>query len=86
MRGTQFNAKRGMAALAICGFTPLQSSSLEVRKSESSHTINRTADANVRAAEVQVASRTLTPDDGLAVIAAALDRNPPFWRFASACE
>jgi hypothetical protein len=73
MGGMQFNANRAMAALVICGFTPLPSSSQQVRKSESSRTINRTADANVRGVEAPVASRTLTPDDGLAVIAAALD-------------
>jgi hypothetical protein len=73
MAGMRFNPKRTMAALAICGLTPLLSSSQQVRKPETLRTINRTADANVRAGNTPVAPRTLTPDDGLAVIAAALD-------------
>lgn len=69
----RFNPKRAMVALVICGLTPCPSSAQQVRKSASSRTVNRSADDNVRPGQAPVASRTLTPDDGLAVIAAALD-------------
>ena len=68
-----FKAQRAIAALLVCGIAPYPLSSQQVRKSESSRAIDRRADDNVRDVQAPVASRTLTPDDGLAVIAAALD-------------
>ena len=63
------NTNRMVVALILCGLHPYPLSSQQLRKSESSRASNRTVD-NARGSR---ASRTLTPDDGLAVIAAALD-------------
>lgn len=60
----RLNCIRAIVALVLCGLAPC-SSSEQVRKSDSACTGNPTAENHV--------SRTLTPDDGLAVIAAALD-------------
>jgi cell wall-associated NlpC family hydrolase len=68
----RLNPIRAIVALVLCGLAPC-SSSQQVRKSESSRTGNLTAENHSRAGKAVVSSRTLTPDDGLAVIAAALD-------------
>jgi hypothetical protein len=69
----RLKAKRAVGALIICGLAPYQvSAQREPQKSESSGAINRTAVKTVAAGHNR-AWRTLTPDDGLAVIAAALD-------------
>jgi hypothetical protein len=70
----RFNAKRAIAALVLCGLAPFPSSAQpEVQKSGNSGAMHRVAGNKVGAGPPRVASRTLTPDDGLAVIAAALD-------------
>jgi cell wall-associated NlpC family hydrolase len=66
------NAKRVIAALIVCGLVPYPSSSQPIDKSESSRAINH-ADDNVGASKPSTAAQVLTLDDGLAVIAAALD-------------
>jgi len=69
----RLNAKRALAALIMCGLAPYRlSAQREPQKSQSSGAINRTAGKKVAAGHV-CAWRTLTPDEGLAVIAAALD-------------
>jgi cell wall-associated NlpC family hydrolase len=61
-----FPAKHWIAALILCGLGSYPSAAQrEIQK--------HPAGENVRGEEGQVASHTLTPDDGLAVIAAALD-------------
>jgi len=70
----RFNAKRAIAVLVLCGFAPNPSSAQpEVQKAGSSGAMHRVAGEKVGAGLARVASRTFTPDDGLAVIAAALD-------------
>ena len=68
----RLSSKRAIVALVLCGLAP-GSSSQQVRRSESSRKGNPTTESNVRAGQAPVSSRTFTPDDGLAVIAAALD-------------
>ena len=70
----RLNAKLAMVVLIGCGFVPYQSSAQqEAQKSERSGAIDRKADEKIGGAQVRVVRRTLTPDDGLAVLAAALD-------------
>jgi cell wall-associated NlpC family hydrolase len=70
----RLNAKSVVAALIVCGIAAcLASGQREVRQSETSGTIQRVPDDTASAGRTPVASRTLTTDDGLAVIAAALD-------------
>lgn len=69
----RFNARWAIIALFLCGLGPYPLSSQPLRKSESSRTDTRTAEDNAGSGEASAVSRTLTPDDGLAVIAAALD-------------
>jgi cell wall-associated NlpC family hydrolase len=67
------NPRRAIAVLAMCGLVSSVSSSQQVRKSEGSRTTSRAADGNVLTGQAADTSPTLTSDDGLAVIAAALD-------------
>jgi cell wall-associated NlpC family hydrolase len=67
------NTERMVVALLLCGLAPYPLSSQQLRNSESSRTSNRTGEDNARGSRASVGSRTLTLDDGLAVIAAALD-------------
>jgi NlpC/P60 family len=60
---------RPIVLLALCGLASYPSSSQQLRNA-SSRPISRTTDSSGRSGQ---AARTLTPDDGLAVIAAALD-------------
>ncbi len=69
----RLKAKRVIAALIVCGAPYLVSAQREVRESETSGAIQRVSDETGRDGQTPVASRTLTSDDGLAVIAAALD-------------
>src|SRR5450432_2364629 len=71
----RLNAKRAIAMLIVCGFIPYQSSAQpQDQKSERfPDAIKRKSGKKVTEAQVGVVSRTLTLDDGLAVIAAALD-------------
>jgi cell wall-associated NlpC family hydrolase len=70
----RLTVKRALAVLIMCGFVPYQSSAQqEAQKSERSGAINRKAGKKIGGAQVGVVPRTLTADDGLAVIAAALD-------------
>jgi cell wall-associated NlpC family hydrolase len=68
----RLSPKRTVALLLLCG-VPCLSSAQQPRKSASSHPISRASDDPVGSNRDSVADRTLTPDDGLAVIAAALD-------------
>jgi hypothetical protein len=70
----RLNTKRAIAVLIMCWFIPWRSSAQqEAQKSARSGAINRGAGKQISEARVRVLPRTLTPDDGLAVIAAALD-------------
>ncbi len=63
-----------MAALVICGLVPDPSSAQhEIQKSAPSGAISDEAGENAGRHQVRFASRTMSPDDGLSVIAAALD-------------
>jgi NlpC/P60 family protein len=67
----RFNAKRTIVALIMCGLAPhLSSAQEEIHKFRSSKAI---ASENASRPVDPDTSRTLTPDDGLSVIAAALD-------------
>src|SRR5450631_3735667 len=66
------NTNRMVVALILCGLASYPLSSQQLRKSENSRS-NGTVEDNTRRSRASVGSRTLTPDDGLAVIAAALD-------------
>lgn len=67
------NTNRMVVALILCGLAPYPLSSQQLRKSESSSTSDRTVEDNARGSRGSADSRTLTLDDGLAVLAAALD-------------
>jgi cell wall-associated NlpC family hydrolase len=70
----QPRTKRAIVVLALCGLASYPSSSQQLRPAGSALTGNRTAqDAERDLRTSEAASRTLTPDDGLSVIAAALD-------------
>ncbi len=69
----RFNTKWVIVALFLCGLAPYPSSPQQLGESESSRKNAHTPEDNIAAGQASVASRTLTPDDGLAVIAAALD-------------
>jgi cell wall-associated NlpC family hydrolase len=69
----RLNPTRAIVLLVLCGLAPCPSSSQELGKSASSRPISRTTEEPVRSGHASVAARTLTPNDGLAVIAAALD-------------
>ena len=63
-----------MAALIICGLVPDPSSAQrEIQKSAPSGAISHEAGENAGRHQVRFASRKMSPDDGLSVIAAALD-------------
>jgi cell wall-associated NlpC family hydrolase len=66
------NPKRAIVLLVLCGL-PCLSSAQQPRKSASAIPISRTSEEPVNSSRVSGRHRTLTPDDGLAVIAAALD-------------
>jgi NlpC/P60 family len=68
----RLNHKRAIVLLVLWGLPGL-SSAQQPRKSASALPISRTSEDPVRAGRASVRNRTLTPDDGLAVIAAALD-------------
>jgi NlpC/P60 family len=59
--------------LVLCGLAAGAASAQQPRKSASSRPISRASDDLARSSPDSAADRTLTPDDGLAVIAAALD-------------
>lgn len=70
-------AKRAIATLIICGFIPYQSSAQQ-RDQKSEHFLEATKrkaeeEKKVTKAQERAVSRTLTLDDGLTVVAAALD-------------
>jgi cell wall-associated NlpC family hydrolase len=68
------NAKCAIAVLIVCWFAPSQLSAQPgTLKSESSKAIDRQAGNKINHSQARAVPRTLTPDDGLAVIAAALD-------------
>jgi cell wall-associated NlpC family hydrolase len=71
----RLNAKRAIATLIVCGFIPYQSSAQQQdQKSEHfTEAFKRKSGRKVTKAQTGVVSRPLSPDDGLAVIAAALD-------------
>jgi cell wall-associated NlpC family hydrolase len=70
----QPRTKRAIVVLALFGLASYPSSSQQLRPAASALTGNRTAqDAESDLRTSEAASRTLTPDDGLSVIAAALD-------------
>jgi hypothetical protein len=69
----RLNPKRAIALLVLCGLAPCLSSAQQPRKSASALTISRTSEEPENSGRASGHSRTLTPDDGLAVIAAALD-------------
>jgi hypothetical protein len=73
IQSMRLNAKCVIAALIVCGASYLASAQREVRESENSGAIQRVSDDTRRADQTPAGSRTLTSDDGLAVIAAALD-------------
>jgi cell wall-associated NlpC family hydrolase len=67
------NHKRALV-LALCGLAAYASSAQQLPQSTGSSASNRINNKdNLRPHQPSVAPRTLTPDDGLAVIAAALD-------------
>jgi cell wall-associated NlpC family hydrolase len=69
------NPKRATVLLVLCGL-PCLSSAQHPRKSASAIPISRTSEEPVNSGRVSERHRTLTPDDGLAVIAAVLDSRP----------
>ena len=78
----RFNTQRAIVALIVWGFSPhLSSAQRKIPKFGSSNSI---AGEDANRHHRPVASSTLTPDDGLSVIAAALDhRVPPSTRDCS---
>jgi cell wall-associated NlpC family hydrolase len=67
----RFHSQRAIVALIVCGLSAYSSSAqTEIQKPGSSNAI---AVRNASRHQHPPASRTLTPDDGLSVIAAALD-------------
>lgn len=70
----QLRTKRAIVVLALCGLASYPSSSQQLGKARSAVSSSRTAQDDERNPGTdEASSRTLTPDDGLAVIAAALD-------------
>lgn len=75
----KMTAKRAITMLIICAFIPCQSSA-QRQGPKSAHFPNATkrkSDKKVTKPPVGSVPRTLTPDDGLAVMAAALDLRVP---------
>jgi len=67
-------AKCAIAVLIMCGFVPYRvSAQQKAQKSEPSGAIDRRSGKQISEARDRTIPRTLTRDDGLAVIAAALD-------------
>ncbi len=69
----RLNPKRALVVLALCGVAPYASLSQQLPESTSLRPVSRANKDNPRSHQPSAAPRTLTPDDGLAVIAAALD-------------
>jgi cell wall-associated NlpC family hydrolase len=70
----QLRTKRALVVLALCGLASYPSSSQQLGKARSAVSSSRAAQDDERQPDAdEASSRTLTPDDGLAVIAAALD-------------
>jgi cell wall-associated NlpC family hydrolase len=70
----RLNPKRALVVLALCGVAPYASLSQQLPESTSSRPVSRAnKDHPRRPHQPSAAARTLTPDDGLVVIAAALD-------------
>ena len=70
----QPRTKRAIVVLALCGLASYPSSSQQLGKARSAVASSRAAQDDERDPGTdEASSRTLTPDDGLAVIAAALD-------------
>jgi cell wall-associated NlpC family hydrolase len=65
--------KQALVVLALCGLAALASSARQLPQSVGSGAGSRTKKDSLRAHPPSPAPRTLTPDDGLAVLAAALD-------------
>jgi NlpC/P60 family len=68
----RLNPKRAIVLLVLCGL-PCLSSAQQSRNSASALPVSRTSEEPLDSGRVSGRHRTLTPDDGLAVIAAALD-------------
>jgi cell wall-associated NlpC family hydrolase len=69
----RLNPKSAMILLVLCGLAPGASSAQQTHESARPRPVSRTSADPVRASRASGHVRTLTPDDGLAVIAAALD-------------
>jgi cell wall-associated NlpC family hydrolase len=69
----QSSTRGVIVALFLWGIAAYPSASQKLPKPETSRTNTRTSEDNVATDQASGRSRTLTPDDGLAVIAAALD-------------
>ena len=69
----RLNPTQTLVVLALCGLALYASSAQQLPQSVSSSASSRTKKDTVRSSQPSAARRTLTPDDGLAVIAAALD-------------
>src|ERR1700687_821217 len=69
----QVNPKRAIVLLVFCGLAPAPLSAQQPRESTRPRPVSGTSEDPVRSRQASAAARTLTPDDGLAVIAAALD-------------
>jgi hypothetical protein len=67
------NPKRVIALLVLCGLPPCLSSAQPPPKAASALPLGRTSEEPINSGRASRHPRTLTPDDGLAVIAAALD-------------
>jgi NlpC/P60 family len=68
----RLNPKRATTLLVLCG-VPCLSSAQQPRKTASALPVSRTNEEPVRSGQASGHHRTLTPDEGLAVIAATLD-------------
>ena len=69
----RLNPKSGMVLLVLCGLAPGASPAQQTHDSAAPRPVSRTSEDPVRSGRPSGRARTLTPDDGLAVIAAALD-------------
>jgi hypothetical protein len=69
----RLNPKRALVVLALCGVAPYASLSQQLPESASSRPVRGANKDNPRPHQPSAARRTLTPEDGLVVIAAALD-------------
>lgn len=65
--------KSAMILMALCALAAAASSAQQTHQSASPRPVSRTSADPVRSSRASGHIRTLTPDDGLAVIAAALD-------------